>query len=203
MPDIVNIRKTRKDCSIEEDTLRLALNLLQTAERLLLPVDGLYGTITPFDPQRHQQHEMLVAGILSAEKASCLSKAGFDFLHRIWPDEISVILDGNTAAGYPETVTIRQPRLRYMQQILEHGSRIMAFTPALSKNGKHIFRKKDLKQYADEHDCPALIIDEFNKSHMPPTVIDIRCGKLRLMQAGRVSFEEIVSLYQLGTNDEE
>ena len=46
--------------------------------------------------------------------------------------------------------------------------------------------------------CSMLIINEFNKNHSLPTINDVSCNQLHILNEGRVCAEEIKSLYFLG-----
>ena len=60
-----------------------------------------------------------------------------------------------------------------------------------------IFNEKDIpKKFRDI--CSVLVISEFNKNHSLPTLIDVSSEKLNIINEGRVSAEEIKSLYFLG-----
>ena len=97
----------------------------------------------------------------------------------------------------PKKTTIRYPRSKYILNILDHLD-----VPLYYSDIPVYYRKRDIiSAYKNDVDL-IVIIDELCKKHSLPVVVDISDQTLKIINAGKVSTEEIKSLYFLGKADE-
>ena len=202
---VVRIHRLKKDGSADRSLYLPVLTELLLGNAVIMPVDGVYGVAAI--PSRDETAvsassvpaEILINDLASLSSHATFSKQEYDFLHRVWPDEITVMLAASGKAG---SVYARMPASPVARDIIAESGGILFFSTLAGKNGKAVSGKKDLLQCAGKCGSSLLIIDEWCKSHVLPTVIDIRGGKLALVRKGKVSLEEIQSLFFLGSGED-
>lgn len=201
MPEIARIRRLKKDGSADRAFYLPVLEELLLGHAVLMPVDGVYGVAAI--PSKGETAvsassvpaEILINDLASLSSHASFSKQEYDFLHRVWPDEITVMLNASEGSG---SVYARMPANPVNRDIIAGAGGILFFSTLVGKNGKAVSGKKDLLQLAEKCGSRLMIIDEWCKVHVLPTVIDIRGGKLAQVRKGKVSLEEIQSLFFLG-----
>jgi len=202
---ILKIKRLKKDGSISYDHVKTIAKAIRTGSTFLLPVDSIYGFISKLDnenlnnlPQCYQSRdtvEVIISNFKMLEEMALVDKFKYDFLKRIWPGEVIVQLK-NKRCNDDFNYLMRMPRHRYLLDIINEVGAPLIYTPATRKN-KSVYRDKELmRNYKDE--CSMLLIDEFSKNHTFPTMIDISCNNLVILNEGRVCSDEIKSLYFLG-----
>jgi tRNA A37 threonylcarbamoyladenosine synthetase subunit TsaC/SUA5/YrdC len=210
LAQVISIKKLKKDGSIDDDILNtVALKLME--DRLVIaPIDFIngiccldskynYERLTGLQQSVEASISRLIASFKMLENYTVIGKLEFDFLHRIWPGEMSVFLreKGNDEHRLP----LRMPRGRMCQDLINAVGKPLLFSP-LMRSPEHLQYHKStiVNTYRDSVDC-ILIIEEFCKDHTLPTVLDISGGDLQILNEGRISSEEIKSLYFLGKDD--
>lgn len=208
--EIVSIKKLKKDGSIDSSIVdRIAKSLIRN-QVVLIPIDGIYGIVSIEDEKTRTAIDHVnglkdntVTRVISSfkmlDELASVSKLEYDFLHRIWPGEPVVIM--KDIANASRMIPVRMPRGKYKQDITEQVGRPLHYAPLIDNNKNPVYRKKDITDILNGKIDLLLIIDEYCKEHGMPTIVDISGGSLSIMFEGRVSTEEIKSLYFLGKDD--
>lgn len=208
--EIISIKKLKKDGSIDSSITKTLAELIKSGKVVLMPVDAIYGLMCLNEPRHFELLKQLtgnsddgIVRIISSfkmlDEIAAIDKLEFDFLHRIWPGELIVYVEDIRKKG--TAVPVRMPKSKYQQEIIDHVGRPCLYAALKENGGKPVFRKKDLMAtLVGKLDC-LLLIDEFCKEHTLPSVVDISRGTLSIINEGRVSTEEIKSLYFLGKDD--
>ncbi len=208
--ETISIKKLKKDGTIEPSVTRRLSEMIKSGKVVLMPVDAIYGIVCLDEPDHRdlithltgdtEDHIVrMISSFKMLNEISSIDKLEFDFLHRIWPGELIVYVED--IAGKDRGIPVRMPRSKYQQDIIEHVSKPCLYSALLDKGKKPFYRKKEIISALEgKIDC-LLIIDEFCKEHTLPSVVDISKGTLSIINEGRVSTEEIKSLYFLGKDD--
>lgn len=199
--EIVTVSHLRKDGLIDRSEYLSVIRAISDGRRVLLPIDGLYGVAhLPKIIRNHQNPEdnvceYLIDEISDIERIALLSKKEYDFLKRVWPDEVTVMLSPrNINEG---AIFARMAASPLSQSIISEVGGALEFTPILNTKGKALYKVKELEDSNREDIDMVFIVKDWCKSHQLPTVIDIRDGSLHLVRHGRVSIDEISSLFFL------
>ncbi len=208
--ETISIKKLKKDGTIDQSITRSLSAMIKSGKTVLMPVDAIYGIVCINDPQNRKLVEHLtgdtdehmvrmISSFKMLNEIANIDKLEFDFLHRIWPRELIVYVEDISING--KAVPVRMPRSKYQQDIIDHVGRPCLYSALFDKDKKPMFRKKEIISTLEgKIDC-LLVIDEFCKEHTLPSVVDISKGTLAIINEGRVSTEEIKSLYFLGKDD--
>jgi tRNA A37 threonylcarbamoyladenosine synthetase subunit TsaC/SUA5/YrdC len=208
--DIITIKKLKKDGTIDSAITRTLFELIKSGKVVLMPVDSIYGFVSLYEPRcmalierlsgdTDDQVIRMISSFKMLDEIANINKTEFDFLHRIWPGELIVHVENLKSGG--KAIPVRMPKSKYQQEIIDTVGRPLIYATLLDPNGKPIYLKKDIIKILDgKIDC-LLIIEEFCKEHTLPSVLDISKGTLNILNEGRVSAEEIKSLYFLGKDD--
>ncbi|HPV40669.1 MAG TPA: Sua5/YciO/YrdC/YwlC family protein [Spirochaetota bacterium] len=208
--EIISIKKLKKDGTIDPYITRSLSDMIKSGKTVLMPVDAIYGLVCINEPSHREHIEKLtgdtdehivrmISSFKMLNEIANIDKLEFDFMHRIWPGELIVYVEDSSARG--KAIPVRMPRSKYQQDIIEHVGKPCLYAALLDKDKKPVFRKKEIIAALEgKIDC-LLLIDEFCKEHTLPSVVDISKGTLTIINEGRVSTEEIKSLYFLGKDD--
>jgi tRNA A37 threonylcarbamoyladenosine synthetase subunit TsaC/SUA5/YrdC len=213
MSEIIKIKKLKKDGTIEEDTQAEIIKHLKADKLMLMPIDGIYGVVAVWNDKNLKRIEALpyytndsiclISNFSMLEKHAEISKKDYDFLHRIWPDQVVVILKKKYARSNHELkyIKIQMPRSQFLHDIIDGVEDPLLYINVLKPNKKPYCKKKELKEMFAETTDIMVIIDEWCKSHLMSTLIDIRNNELHVLHEGKVAIDEIKSLYFLGADD--
>jgi tRNA A37 threonylcarbamoyladenosine synthetase subunit TsaC/SUA5/YrdC len=208
--EITTVKRLKKDGTIEISVSRKIAQMLGDGKMVLLPVDFIYGLVSIMDPflmstiskltgGRDEDIVRMISSFKMLNEIADINKMEFDFLHRIWPGELIVyvrdIKNKNTA------IPVRMPKSKYQQEIIDYIGRPLAYSTLYNANRGIMYRKKDIIGLLDGKVDLLLIIEEFCKEHTLPSIVDISNGDLVIVNEGRISAEEIKSLYFLGKDD--
>ena len=182
--EIYEIKKLKKDGSISCNHIDNVVNALRNGELFVMPVDSVYGIV---GINRHDVIKSILE--LSGDNSD-------NFLKRVWPGEVTVQLKSRKCRS-ENCILMRMPRHKYLLDIVSGVGKPLVYMPAKSSVRKMIYNDKEIIRRFKNF-CSLLLIDEFNKNHTVPTLIDISCDKLTILNEGRVSSDEIKSLYFLG-----
>lgn len=208
--EIIQIKKIKKDGSLDASLHAVIVARLEDNKTVILPVDYIYGiclldTAENYHKLVHLNRESggvicrLVSNFKMLEDFAVIGKLEFDFLHRIWPGEMVVYL--NDKKTRDPHLPLRIPKGKSCQDIINSLERPLLFAPLMKATEHPLYQKSAIiGGYTDKVDC-ILAIDEFCKEHTLPTVLDIRNGELVIVNEGRISADEIKSLYFLGKDD--
>lgn len=208
--NLIELKRQKKDGSLDQKIINAIVANLYNKKIILLPVDCIYGFIGLFSKENEEkickisglEEESLVRLISSFRMLDGIAQIGkleFDFLHRIWPGEITVYL--NKPGLRKQIVPVRMPRSKYMLDIISLIDHPLYYGIVPSEEQWHIYDKQRLiKKYKNLADM-LVLIDEFCKEHSEPSIVDISKGSIEIINNGRVASEEIKSLYFLGKDD--
>jgi len=204
---IHDVKKLKKDGSIPSVCVENIIRALKSGELIIMPIDSVYGIvglrrddiideIINITGEPLDDIEIVISNFKMLEEMALVDKFVYNFLKRVWPGEVIVQLK-NRVCESDSNLYMRMPRHKYILDIVNGVGVPIVYMPARSSVRKMIFNDKDImKRFKDI--CSILIISEFNKNHSLPTLIDVSCDKLSIINEGRVSAEEIKSLYFLG-----
>ncbi|HPS88029.1 MAG TPA: Sua5/YciO/YrdC/YwlC family protein [Spirochaetota bacterium] len=204
---IHDVKKLKKDGSIPSNCVESIVRSLKSGELIIMPIDSVYGIIglrrddiideiINITAEPVDSIEIVISNFKMLEEMALVDKFVYNFLKRVWPGEVIVQLKNRECAAV-SNLFMRMPRHKYILDIVNGVGMPIVYMPARSSVRKMIFNDKDImKRFKDI--CSILIISEFNKNHSLPTLIDVSCDKLNIINEGRVSAEEIKSLYFLG-----
>jgi len=203
-----DVKKLKKDGSIPSNSVETIIRSLKAGELVIMPIDSVYGfvglrrddiidEIINLSGERGDNIEIVISNFKMLEEMAIVDKLNYNFLKRVWPGEVIVQLKNRACMGDDDNLFMRMPRHKYILDIVNGVGMPIVYMPARTSSRGMICNDKDiLKIYKDV--CSILIISEFNKNHSLPTLIDVSCDKLDIINEGRVSAEEIKSLYFLG-----
>jgi len=204
---INDVKKLKKDGSIPSNYVENIIRTIKSGDLVVMPIDSVYGIVgirrndvidemINISGEPADSIEIVISNFKMLEEMALVDKFIYNFLKRVWPGEVVVQLK-NRACSSDTNLFMRMPRHKYILDIVNGVGMPIVYMPAKTSSGKMIFTDKEiLKRFKDI--CSILIINEFNKNHSLPTLIDVSCDKLDIINEGRVSAEEIKSLYFLG-----
>jgi tRNA A37 threonylcarbamoyladenosine synthetase subunit TsaC/SUA5/YrdC len=210
-PEIVSLRRLKKDGGLSDDIIETIVFHLRENKTILLPVDNIYTVVAlspshlekavPFNTAFSNGYIKLISSFKMLNQLADYTKFDYDFLNRIWPGEVVVLLREKEQEPKGK-ITIRYPKSKFMLDIIEQVDQPLVCAIPFIRPEKIVYRKKEIMSaYSDFVDL-VVVIDELCKRHPLPTVIDIsNCG-LKVLVEGKVSSEEIKSLFFLGKADE-
>jgi len=202
-----DVKKLKKDGSIPSHCVENIVRSLKSGELIIMPIDSVYGVvglrrsdiieeIISLSGESVDSIEIVISNFKMLEEMALVDKFVYNFLKRVWPGEVIVQLK-NRECSDDSNLFMRMPRHKYILDVVNGVGLPIVYLPVKSSVRKMIFTDKDiLKRFKDI--CSILVISEFNKNHSLPTLIDVSCNKLDIINEGRVSAEEIKSLYFLG-----
>lgn len=100
--EIIVLKKLKKDGSIEESIIEKTASILREGGMVVMPVDNIYGIVGMAAPEMEKKISMLIgkpnkrfvrliANYKNLDEIARIDKFQFDFLHRLWPGEVTVI----------------------------------------------------------------------------------------------------------------
>ena len=208
--EIIQLKKTKKDGLIDDAVHQSILSYLTKDKFAIVPVDFVYGISARDTNENYVQLLQLIESdkaliwrlihnFKMMEELVSVGKHEFDFLHRIWPGEMVVYLEVKDTGL--QHLPLRIPKSRLCQEIINNLDKPLLFAPLLKMEDRPLYQKSTIiDYYKNIVDC-IVIIDEFCKEHTLPTILDLRNNELKIMNEGRISAEEIKSLYFLGKDD--
>lgn len=208
--DVILIKKLKKDGSIDGGIIHKISEVLKRNGIVVLPVDSQYemvGADTPIIEKKLREivksktkrFARLIGSFKMLESLATVSKFQYDFLHRIWPGEVTAVV---RRKGDPtREIALRYPKTKFIHEIIEATGQPLITTNILrftKGSAVHTDIIRACKQNADA----IVIIHELCKSHPQPTLISIADGRLNIVRNGKISSEEIQSYYNLGSSDD-
>ncbi|MFW5861458.1 MAG: L-threonylcarbamoyladenylate synthase [Spirochaetota bacterium] len=211
--EIIVLKKLKKDGSIEFNIIEKTAAILREGGMVVMPVDNIYGIVGMATPEMerkiskligkpNKRFVRLIANYKNLDEIARIDKFQFDFLHRLWPGEVTVILPRKNDYTKQDEIAVRIPKNKLLSLLLEYMDRPLIYSSAFRKPRK-IYYKKDeiINAYRDRVDL-ILIIEELCKRHPESTIINVSKEKLKIVREGKVPVEEIKSLYFLGKDDD-
>ncbi len=207
---VIHLKKMKKDGSIDAASFKRIRNALKEEQILILPVDCIYGyasilhekivhILEKLTGEDEGEIIRLISSFKMLDDIALIDKLEYDFLHRIWPGELTVKLKdhGNLKRAIP----LRMPKSRFVLDIIRSIDEPVFFSPLKDSSSNLVYRKKHLLSEFSARADLLLVVDEFCKEHAIPTYVDVSNGALKIILEGRISAEEVKSLYFLGKDD--
>ncbi|TFH38649.1 MAG: hypothetical protein E4G96_10200 [Chrysiogenales bacterium] len=189
--EIITLKHLKKDGTIDPSVSDSITEHLLAGKQVLMPVDYIYGCISVDEqPLRdvikrlgeeiHEPFVRVISTFKMLDDVAFIGKFEFDFLHRIWPGEMTVHV--KDAKQPDRSLPVRMPRSRYTQDIIERAGVPILFNPLCDTGGNQVFRKKEIIRSLDGKIDFMLIIDELCREHTPPSIVDISNGTLVILE---------------------
>ncbi len=213
--EIIFIKKLKKDGSLPDDIIARMVESLRANALVLLPVDNIYAIAAIASPANEKsisqsiknprkRYVRLISSFRMLDDMAVLTKNDYDFLNRVWPDEITVIMKRKNAELSGETIGVRFPKSKFLQSIITAVDAPIIFSHLYrSFTRSALYKRADLETVCRGQVDRALIVEELCKKHPQATIIDISGRSIAVVRTGRVSAEEIKSLFFLRKTEEE
>ncbi len=208
--EILAVKRMKKDGDLGGDVVDRVVGVLREGHVAVIPVDNVYcivGTSTGEVSKAAVRHGAggdevvtLIASFKMLNGIAAYNKSDYDFLNRIWPGEVTVILN-DLASSNGRKVQIRYPRNRFLLNVIERLDLPVYGVTAATSEKETVYRKKDLVALFRDAVDLMVIVDELCKKHPQASLIDISGEALMIVRTGKVSADEIKSLYFLGKAD--
>ncbi|HON79225.1 MAG TPA: hypothetical protein PK544_12090 [Spirochaetota bacterium] len=209
--EVLTIKRLKKDGSAGRDAVEKISGYLSDNHIVLVPIDNVYCVVSLSEeiiisrfgkePFYCNNNVKLISSYKMLNGLAEYSKSDYDFLNRIWPGEVTVALKGRRIKK-ENIELIRFPKNKFSLDIIERAGTIIQSAILLFDNHNVVYKKRDIIKYFKESVDLIVIVDELCKKHPLPTYIDIRNNSLNILQEGKISAEEIKSLYFLGKADD-
>jgi tRNA A37 threonylcarbamoyladenosine synthetase subunit TsaC/SUA5/YrdC len=201
----LRLDKVDKHGNINMLAISSIIEYLQENQTIILPVDGIYCTAAKLNTDnflRFREMDMenilvMVRDFKDLEKYSRICKKEYDFLHRLWPDDVYVRLHSNLEGGIESDFFFYIPKTGYLLEILNNIDEPMMCSFRNNDKHKPYYSEHDIKEHYSDIADNMIIIHQYCKEHLCPTLIDIRNEKIQIICKGRVDDEDIKSLYYL------
>ncbi len=211
--EIIKIKKLRKDGSLSNEIVEKISNALLKEDLVVLPIDNIYGVVGLTEPKvmsriakirRVNTVELvhLISSFKMLNSFAHYTKCDYDFLNRVWPGEVNVILHRRNGRETKKPVVIRFPKNKFIQRVIDSVDCPLIVSKAFDKKNEILYREEEiLRRFVDRVDL-IIIIEELCKKYPISTLIDISEGELKIIREGKITSEEIKSLYFLDKDDD-
>ena len=151
---ILSIKKLKKDGSLDKKLLQTIISFVESKKNVILPVDCIYTGVsislkkisTAMKEVFSDNTEIvwLISNFKMLDDLAVIDKLEFDFLHRIWPGEITVCLQSREDPGKKNQIRI--PRNKYMLDIIEAIGKPLASLPVFDEKMKYLHKKNTIEK---------------------------------------------------------
>jgi tRNA A37 threonylcarbamoyladenosine synthetase subunit TsaC/SUA5/YrdC len=206
--EMVVLKKLKKGGVLNSEASWKLIRSLSNGNIIAMPIDCHFGYVCAADTGGEKKilelsdmdDEKIIRVISSfkmLEKIAIIDKFKFDFLHRVWPGDVIVKLKRKVPTKKSDSLYVLTPKNRYILEIVETIRRPILFVKGYSK-GKFIkASNRILLNRYKKNSGLVLIIDELCKEYPSPTILDLSGEELVIIEEGRISSDEIKSLYFL------
>ncbi|MCU7496718.1 MAG: threonylcarbamoyl-AMP synthase [Ignavibacteria bacterium] len=121
----------------------------------------------------------------------------YDFLHKIWPNPISIILNLNGESARllgQTTAAFRIPHHKFCKMLLSEIDRPLIST-SINKAGREALNERDLISYEFGSELDAIFYTEKKAVTKSSTLIDLTGNSPELLREGAVKFKDIMEVY--------
>lgn len=211
--EIIKIKKLRKDGSLSNDVIEKISKALLKEDLVVLPIDNIYGVVGLSKPRvmssiakirwvNKAEFVHLISSFKMLNSFAHYTKFDYDFLNRVWPGEVNVILHRRNGREAKKRVTIRFPKNKFIQRVIDSVDCPLVVSKAFDKKNEILYRGEEIIRRFDDRVDLIIIVEELCKKYPISTLIDISEGELKIIREGKVTSEEIKSLYFLDKDDD-
>lgn len=187
-----------------KEKVRKIASLILKGKVLVCPTDTVYGLLADAGNQqavkkllkikRREKRKpipIFIQNIAMAKKLAEISKTQEEFLKKVWPGKVTVVLKRRKDCKLPkilfgnkETIGLRIPNYKIINQLLSITKQPLTGTSANISGLAASIRIKDIiKQFQDKKFQPDLILDAGNlKPAKPSRVIDLTNAKPKILR---------------------
>lgn len=203
-----------KFISIDEDTssaVKAAAEIFRNNGVFAYPTDTIYGLGgNPFSRDavnriaRIKERDEKKKFILLVQDLPTLFRYAhveldkhYDFLHKIWPNPISIILNLNTESSRllgQATAAFRIPHHKFCKMLLAEINRPLVST-SINKAGGIPANERDVINYEFGNELDAIFYTEKKVVEKSSTLIDLTGTNPELLREGAVKFRDIMGIY--------
>ncbi len=206
--EMVVLKKLKKGGSLNSEASWKLVRSLSNGNIIAMPVDCHFGYVGAADTGAEKKilelsdmNDERIIRVISSfkmlEKIAVINKFKFDFLHRVWPGDVIVKLKRKVPTKRSDSLFVLTPKNRYLLEIVETIRRPILFVKGYNQ-GKFIkSSNRILLNRYKKNSGLILIIDELCKEYPAPTILDLSGEELVIIQEGKISADEIKSLYFL------
>lgn len=199
-----------------KEVLKETISLLRKGKIVISPTDTVYGLLAHaqnkkaveriFKVKKRPKDKPLpifVEDLKMAKKFAKINKSQEEFLRKIWPGKVTVILKRHSPSkakiyGLNKTsIALRIPKYKLINEILEKIDSPLIGTSANISGKKP---STEIREVLDEflsssfsegkEDLPDLILDGGDlKKSKPSTVVDLREKKIKIIRQGEVEIK--------------
>ncbi|HRX14802.1 MAG: hypothetical protein JXK07_13270 [Spirochaetes bacterium] len=199
------VEKTDKHGNIDTIVLSDVKQSLLAGKFVILPVDGIYCTASILSEKNYFKLSdqgftdifVMIKDFSDLERYSRIEKKDYDFLHRLWPDDVYVKLHSTFEESFDTDFFYYIPKTGYLNTLLNQVDQPIMYSFKNNRKSKPYYSITDLKRAYSRVADRMLIINQYCKEHLSPTFIDIRNKRIQIVSPGRVDDEDIKSLYYL------
>ncbi|MDY6933038.1 MAG: Sua5/YciO/YrdC/YwlC family protein [Spirochaetota bacterium] len=214
--EIITIKKLRKDGSLCKETMDRIYRSVLNREIVVMPTDSVYGIITlGMSDLRQRFSEItnwaetkfvrLISSFKMLGNIASINKFEYDFLNRIWPGEVTVLLKNvmdDVHNDEDNRIAVRFPKIRFLHELIDLIGDPLLLMDALNGRGITLCRRKDIVDAFNDRADLILIVEELCRKYPSCSCVDISTDCLKIIEEGKVCSEEIRSLYFLGKADD-
>jgi L-threonylcarbamoyladenylate synthase len=191
-------------------------NLLKEGKVLICPTDTVYGLVADATNEkavrkvlRIKRREkgkpipIFVKDIKMAKELAEISKDQEEFLKKVWPGKITVVLKRRKNCGLAKilfgkekTIGLRIPKYSFLNQLLKRLKRPLTGTSAnISGLPASTKIKEVLSQFKNKQFGPDVLIDAGNlRKSYPSLVVDLTKSPPKILREGNIKKERILKL---------
>lgn len=193
------------NCLLESNTNRLfsdivgkIIKFLEEGKVLVFPTDTVYGLVGDaaneesvnkiFKKKNRQLDKALpvfVSDLKMAKKLAEISPKQEEFLKKVWPGKVTVVLRKKSGEG---TIGLRIPGYPLLNKVLEKSKLPLTGTSAnISGQLASTKIKEVLSQFKSKNHLPDVVVDVGDlKESFPSTVVDLTKNPPRILRRGAV-----------------
>jgi len=204
--------------SLSEEKLKLvkiAVQLIKEGKVIVCPTDTVYGLISDATNEKAVRRvfkikkralkkpiPVFVENIRMARSLVYIRKNQEEFLKKVWPGKITVILRAKKKfpkgiVSSDKKIGLRIPNYKLLNILLKKLKRPLTATSAnISERPASIKIKKIVNQFKERKLEPDLIIDVGNlKYSKPSTVVDLTKPKLKILRKGAIEEAKLIKIF--------
>lgn len=191
-----------------EEALILAAGLFHSGKIFIYPTDTIYGIGgNPFNPDvvkriseikgrdEKKQFIWLISDLENLlNYVEIINESYFEFLEKIWPAPVSVILKLNERTSKilnQNTVAIRIPDNDFCLKLLKEISRPLIST-SVNRSGEVPFTQPEVIIDKFLHEVDAILFHTESADEKSSTIIDLTANKPKLIREGSIKFVELL-----------